>query len=131
MTDPSLSPSFQPYRVKPRRDPCGTPLNPPTQRVLVALVDLCPCAAGDVAASDLARRTGVRQGSVVVILRTLVDRGLALRHAGEPEGWAPTMTGRIRARFCAGGRPSEAVDVASREEPRLLDRLAAELDSRG
>jgi hypothetical protein len=128
MKNSILSPTFQPYRVKPRRAPAGAPLNPPSERVLAALVELCPRAAGDVGAAELARVTGIRQGSVVVILRTLAGYGLALHHAGEPASWAPTMTGRVRARFVTGATPEDGPRWVA-DEPRLLDRLAAQLDA--
>jgi hypothetical protein len=50
---------------------------------------------------EVASASGLRHGAVVVILRSLAQRGLAYRHEGEPEGWAPTMTGRARARHYA------------------------------
>jgi hypothetical protein len=102
MKNSEPSPAFHPYRVKPRREPAGAALKPPSQRVLAALVERCPGTAGDVGAAELAELTGIRRGSVVVILRTLVGYGLALRHPGQPESWAPTMTGRVRARFLTG-----------------------------
>ena len=89
---------FQPYRVRRRSDPTGPPLTVPQQQVLAALLKLCPGAAGDVGAREVADTAGLRHGAVVVILRSLTQRGLALRHEGAPEGWAPTMTGRARAR---------------------------------
>jgi hypothetical protein len=128
MTNSSPSSSFQPYRVKPRREPAGAPLNPPTERVLGALVERCPRAAGDVGAAELAELTGIRQGSVVVILRTLVAYRLAMHHPGEPQSWAPTMTGRVRAR-CLTGAPRDEGPRWFADEPRLLDRLAAQLDA--
>ena len=89
---------FQPYRVQRRSDPSGPPLSVPQQQALAALSRLCPGAAGDVRALEVAIASGLRHGAVVVILRSLAQRGLAYRHEGEPEGWAPTMTGRARAR---------------------------------
>jgi hypothetical protein len=128
MKNSNLSPTFHPYRVKPRREPAGPHLNPPTQRVLAALVELCPRAAGDVRAAELARLTGIRQGSVVVILRTLAGHGLALRHPGAPESWAPTLSGRVRARFLSGPAGEDGPRWFA-DEPRLLDRLAAQLEA--
>jgi hypothetical protein len=98
--------TFSPYRVQRRRDPSGAPLTEPQRRVLAALCELCPGAAGDVTAREVAAAASARLGSVIVILRSLAQRRLALRHegdleAGQPEGWAPTMTGRARARHFA------------------------------
>jgi DNA-binding IclR family transcriptional regulator len=122
------SPAFQPYRVKPRGGASGAALHPPTERVLAVLVGLCPVAAGDVTTSEIAERSGIRQGSVVVILRTLVGYGFAMRHAGEPESWAPTMAGRVRARALTGAARGEGRRWLP-DEARLLDRLAADLDA--
>jgi hypothetical protein len=98
--------NFQPYRVKRRRDPSGAPLTEPQRRVLAALCELCPGAAGDVTAREVATASRARLGSVIVILRSLAQRRLVMRHEGDvqeaqPEGWAPTMTGRARARHFA------------------------------
>lgn len=92
------APAFSPFRVKPRRDPSGAPLTLAQRQVLAALVELCPGAAGDVDARAVAERADLRLGSVVVVLRSLLRRGLVLVHENDPEGWAPTMTGRARAR---------------------------------
>jgi hypothetical protein len=94
---------FSPYRVKRRRDPSGAPLTEPQRRVLATLCELCPGAAGDVTARAVAKTSDVRLGSVIVILRSLAQRRLAMRHesdaeTGQPEGWAPTMSGRARVR---------------------------------
>ena len=106
---------FSPYRVKRRRDPSGAPLTEPQRRVLAALCQLCPGAAGDVTAREVADASGVRLGSAIVILRSLAQRRLVMRHegdheAGEQEGWAPTMTGRARTRHFADAhqRPAAA-----------------------
>jgi hypothetical protein len=98
--------NFSPYRVKSRRDPSGAPLTEPQRQVLAALCELCPGAAGDVTSREVADAAGARLGSVIVILRSLAQRRLVMRHegdheAGQVEGWAPTMSGRARARHFA------------------------------
>ena len=76
--------------------------------MLGALVSLCPAAGDDVDARAVAELVELRLGSVVVVLRSLEKRRLALSHEGEPECWAPTMTGRSRIRhFRLAGQPSE------------------------
>ena len=95
-------PPENPFRVGVRDDFAGPPLTQPQQRVLAALVALCPDSGCDVDARTVAEAADVRLGSVVVILRSLAKRRLALMHEaerdGESEGWAPTMTGRSRVR---------------------------------
>ena len=76
----------------------------PQQRVLSALVALCQDEGGDVDARTVAEAADLRLGSVVVVLKSLEKRRLVLSHEGEPEGWAPTMTGRSRVRHF---RPAE------------------------
>ena len=70
----------------------------PQQRVLSALVSLCPDEGCDVDARAVAETADLRLGAVVIVLRSLEKRRLVLVHEGEPEGWAPTMTGRSRVR---------------------------------
>ena len=106
--------NFQPYRVKRRRDPGGAPMTEPQRRVLAALCELCPGAAGDVTSREVSKASGIRLGSAIVILRSLAQRRLVMHHLGDleteqPEGWAPTMTGRARARHFSGAhRPTDA-----------------------
>jgi hypothetical protein len=92
-----------PFRVK-REGFAGPPLTQSQQRVLAALVALCPEAGCDVDARAVSDAAELRLGSVIVVLRSLEKRKLALMHEGEPEGWAPTMTGRSRVRHF---RPAE------------------------
>ena len=73
--------------------------------MLSALVSLCPEAGCDVSARSVSELAELRLGSVVVVLRSLEKRRLALVHEDEPECWAPTMTGRSRVRHF---RPAEA-----------------------
>jgi hypothetical protein len=105
--------NFSPYRVKRRRDPSGAPLTEPQRQVLAALCELCPGAAGDVTSREVATAAGVRLGSVIVILRSLAQRRLAMRlegdhDAGESEGWAPTISGRARVRHFADAHRAPA-----------------------
>ena len=76
----------------------------PQQRVLSALVSLCPEDGRDVDARAVAEAADLRLGAVVIVLRSLEKRRLVMVHEGEPEGWAPTMTGRSRVRHF---RPAE------------------------
>jgi hypothetical protein len=112
--------NFSPYRVKRRRDPGGAPLTEPQRRVLAALCELCPGAAGDVTSREVSAASGVRLGSAIVILRSLAQRRLAMRlegdlEAGEVEGWAPTMTGRARARHFIEAHRAPAVSEPEAE----------------
>jgi hypothetical protein len=103
-TDTVSEPPPNPFRVNQREGFQGPPLTQPQQRVLGALVALCPEAGCDVEARAVADSAQLRLGSVVVVLRSLEKRRLVLSHEGEPEGWAPTMTGRSRVRHF---RPAE------------------------
>ena len=100
--DTAAAPGWNPFRVQRRADPGGPPLSRPQQRVLAALTELCgPGAATEVTVREAAGASGVRLGSVVLILRSLADRRLVVHHEGdteEPEGWSPTLTGRARVR---------------------------------
>ena len=102
-------PPRNPYRVTQQREGfVGPPLTQSQQRVLSALVSLCPEAGRDVDARAVSEVAELRLGSVVVVLRSLEKRKLALVHEGDPEGWAPTMTGRSRVRhFRLAEQPSE------------------------
>jgi DNA-binding MarR family transcriptional regulator len=77
------------------------------QQVLSALAALCPGSGQDVDARTVAERAEMRLGSVVVVLRSLEKRRLVLVHDGEPEAWAPTMSGRARVRHIRSGQPSD------------------------
>lgn len=89
-------------RAVRRRGWHGPPLTGPQQRVLAALVELSPEAGGDTAARAVAERAGLRLGSVVVILRSLAQKRLAIWHQAESpdeeDGWAPSMSGHARVR---------------------------------
>jgi hypothetical protein len=97
-TDDVSEPPSNPFRVYQREGFQGPPLTQPQHRVLSALVSLCPEAGCDVSARAVSELADLRLGSVVVVLRSLEKRRLALVHEGEPQGWAPTMTGRSRVR---------------------------------
>ena len=101
-------PPPHPFRVNHGEGFQGPPLTQPQQRILRALVALCPADGCDVDARTVSEVAELRLGSVVVVLRSLEKRGLALVHEGEPEGWAPTMTGRSRVRhFRPGEQPAK------------------------
>jgi hypothetical protein len=112
--DMPSDPPSNPFRVAPREGFAGPPLTQSQQRVLSALVALCPDSGCDVPAREVADAAKLRLGSVVVVLRSLVKRRLALVHEGEPEGWAPTMTGRSRVRHF---RPAEQPASAEHTDP--------------
>ena len=99
-----------PYRVT--REFTGPRLTPSQQRVLSALVSVCPDSGCDATARAVAEAADLRLGSVVLVLRSLEKMRLAHVHPGEPgedEGWAPTLTGRARVRHfpAASERPAE------------------------
>jgi hypothetical protein len=105
--DSVSEPPPRPFRVK-RENFAGPPLTQSQQRVLSALVALCPDAGCDVDARAVSEAADLRLGSVVVVLRSLEKRKLALMHEGDPEGWAPTLTGRSRVRhFRAAEQPAK------------------------
>jgi hypothetical protein len=92
------TPPSRPFRVAQRDDFTGPPLSQAQQRVLAALVAGCPEEGSDIDARTVAGRSDLRLGATVVVLRSLANRRLAIWHDDEPEGWAPTMTGRSRVR---------------------------------
>jgi predicted transcriptional regulator len=83
--------------VKERPFP-GPSITPSQKKVLTALVDLCPQDGSDARARQVADAAQIRLGSVVVVLRSLKDRRLALLHEDCDDHWAPTMSGRARIR---------------------------------
>ena len=104
-------PPENPFRVTRRGGFDGPPLTAPQQRVLAALAALCPDSGCDISAREVAEAADIRLGSVVVILRSLAKRRLAILHEGgddAPEAWAPTISGRSRVRHfrTAEERPS-------------------------
>ena len=104
-----------PFRVTRRSDVTGRPLTRSQQRVLAALVHLCPTAGGEVTARDVARAAGSRLGAVVVVLQSLVDLRFVTRFDGDdeqPTVWTPTMTGRARARAAASSRRAALDGIA-------------------
>lgn len=97
-----------------RPDFRGPPVTASQATVLATLVELCPDDGGDVSARAVAERTGQRLGSVVVVLRSLLKRRLALLHEGTDDAWAPTMSGRSRVRYT---RPAEDRRRSGGDEP--------------
>ena len=88
-----------PFRVT--REFTGPKLTRSQQRVLAALVSVCPEDGCDVDGRTVSEAAGLRLGSVVVVLRSLEKQRLVILHPGEfgqPDGWMPTMTGRARVR---------------------------------
>ena len=91
---------LHPYRVTRRTDLSGRPLKAPQQRVLEALVELCPDPGNEATAREVAHAAGERVGPVVVVLRSLAGlRFVAAHDDGDDRAitWAPTLTGRNRA----------------------------------
>ncbi len=92
-----------PFRVTRRPDASGPPLTGPQQRVLTALVHLCPTSGTDAGTRAVAQAAGLRLGGVVVILQSLVGKRLVTRFDdAEAVYFAPTMTGRARVRHHSG-----------------------------
>lgn len=85
------------FRVSPRGQD-GPPITPTQMKVLQVLDALCAADGSDAGAQAVAEHAGVRKGSVVVVLRSLVERRLVLLHEGSEDAWAPTMAGRSRVR---------------------------------
>ena len=110
MTEPPANP----YRVT--REFTGPPLTRSQQRVLSALVALCPDTGCEVEARAVAEQAQLRLGSVVLVLRALEKQRLALVHLAEdggPDCWAPTLTGRSRVRHFPA-RAHEGAQAESR-----------------
>ena len=101
-----------PFRVTREFD--GPPLTKSQQRVLASLVSLCPDSGSDADARAIATQAGARLGSVVLVLRSLVERRMAIFHPAEHEGevdaWTPTMTGRSRVRHFPAARGDRHVE---------------------
>jgi DNA-binding MarR family transcriptional regulator len=90
-------PPDKPFRVN-QRDFVGPPITPSQHTVLSTLVNLCPESGSDATARQVADAADLRLGSVVVVLRSLAKRRLAMLHEGSDDHWAPTMSGRSRIR---------------------------------
>ena len=92
--------TWHPYRVTSPHRERGTPLTPPQEAVLEALVHLCPRPGSDSAARAVAASAGMRLGSVVLTLRKLETKRLAAEHHArtdtEAATWSPTLFGRAR-----------------------------------
>jgi hypothetical protein len=74
----------------------GPPLTEAQQRVLVALVDLCPEIHHEAALRPIAERAGLPPGPASLALKGLERRRMAWRHDddGAEPAWTPTQTGR-------------------------------------
>jgi hypothetical protein len=96
-----------PFRVTRRSDVTGRPLTRSQQRMLAALVHLCPTSGSEVTARDVAKAAGSKLGAAVIVLHSLVElRFVACfdEDDEQPITWTPTMTGRARARAGASNR---------------------------
>ena len=96
-----------PFRVTRRSDVTGRPLTRSQQRILAALVHLCPRSGSDVTAREVAKAAGSKLGAVVIVLHSLADLRFVTCFAedeDQPITWTPTMTGRARARAGAANR---------------------------
>lgn len=96
----TTSKTWNPYRVTRQHDRRGVPLTPPQEAVLDALVHLCPRPGADAGARAVAASAGLRLGSVVLTLRKLEVKRLAIEHHARTEAstWSPTLFGRARMR---------------------------------
>ena len=74
----------------------GPPLTDAQQRMLIALVDLCPELGREAALRPVADRAGLKPGPATLALRGLVRRRMAWKHegGGDEPGWTPTQAGR-------------------------------------
>jgi hypothetical protein len=97
---------FNPYRVSRAIDPTGPMLTRSQQRVLWILTEQCPRPGMAVRSRAVAEEARKRLGAVMLVLRKLEDKGLAVASdlAGGAEGeclWMPTLAGRARVRAAA------------------------------
>ncbi len=98
MSEDSSAPKH-PFRVTRSAQRGGPPLTVRQKQTLAAVDFLCPTSGSECDARAVASATGVRLGSIVVILHSLVDKRLVTRiEEGDGSFWAPTMTGRARVR---------------------------------
>ena len=73
-------------------------LNGAQQRVLVALVELCPGAGEDIPGSRVAVAAGMTPGPVKLALGGLRRRRLVDHTDDAGDSWAPTFSGRVEVR---------------------------------
>ena len=78
----------------------GRPLTDAQERVLRALVDLCPGVGQEAGLRAIADRAGLPPGPASLALRGLERRRMAWKHenAGTNPAWTPTQDGRSHAR---------------------------------
>ena len=78
----------------------GPPLTDAQERVLLALVELCPDVGSEAQLRPIAAAAGTPPGPASLAMRGLVRRRMAWKHDGE-EGdepaWTPTHAGRDAA----------------------------------
>jgi hypothetical protein len=74
----------------------GAPLTEAQERILLALVDLCPRVGTEAALQPIASRARMQPGPATLALRGLVRRRMAWMHdeEGEESAWTPTQPGR-------------------------------------
>jgi DNA-binding MarR family transcriptional regulator len=96
-----------PFRVTRRSDVTGRPLTRSQQRILAALVHLCPRSGCETTARDVAKAAGSKHGAVVIVLQSLAELRFVTcfdEDDDQPTTWTPTMSGRARARAAASNR---------------------------
>ena len=84
----------------------GPPLTAAQERVLLALVDLCPTVGREATLKPIAERAAMSPGPATLALRGLVRRRMAWNHAedGEESAWTPTQPGRQLAQQVRSSR---------------------------
>lgn len=88
--------------IAERAPVCGridaSSLNGAQQRVLAALVELCPGPGHDVGGARVAHAAGMTPGPVKLALGGLRRRRLVDHADDSGDTWSPTFTGRVEAR---------------------------------
>ena len=77
----------------------ASPLNGAQQRVLVALVELCPGPGRGACGARVAHVAGMTPGPVKLALGGLRRRRLVDHADDAGDHWCPTFTGRVEARL--------------------------------
>ncbi len=92
------------------------PLSDAQQRVLLALVDLCPDLGAEVEMGVVAAAAGVKPSATTLALGGLRRRRFVEAEGSQPQMWHPTFGGRELARRLP--RPDRA-DRVTVEEPAV------------
>lgn len=86
-------------RPSPCARPGASPLNGAQQRVLAALVELCPRPGQDAGSARVAHTAGMTPGPVTLALGGLRRRRLVDHADDAGDTWSPTFSGRVEARL--------------------------------